>query len=128
MAHFAEIDENNIVTRVIVVADEHEADGENWCNSFLGGNWKQTSYNTKGGKHYAPSSDEEDDGTPFRKNYAGVGFTYDATRDAFIAPQPYPSWTLNEDTCRHDCPVPYPDGDDERYVWDESIINWRLVE
>ena len=121
MAHFAELDENNIVLRVDVIADEHEADGENWCNNFSGGTWKQTSYNTSGGVHLLG-------GTPFRKNYAGIGFTYDATRDAFIAPQPYPSWTLNEDTCQYECPVAYPDSEVENYVWNEEIVNWELVE
>ena len=116
MAHFAEIDGSNIVTRVIVVADENEADGENWCNGFLGGTWKQTTYNTWGGVHSL-------EGTPFRKNYAGIGSTYDATRDAFIAPQPFPSWTLNEDTRQYEPPVAYPD-DGELYTWDEDTTNW----
>jgi len=115
MAHFAKID-NNIVTKVIVVADEHEADGENWCNELLGGTWKQTSYNTRGGVHIL-------DGIPLRKNYAGKDFTYDAIRDAFIAPKPYPSWTLNEDTCNWDAPVTYPD-DGKKYDWDEGTTNW----
>ena len=122
MAHFAEINDNNIVTNVIVVADEHEADGENWCNELLGGTWKQTSYNTQHGKHYAPNSDTED-GTQFRKNYAGTGYTYDITRDAFIPPQPFPSWTLNEDTCQWQSPVAYPD-DGKIYEWDEDTTNW----
>ena len=82
MAHFAEIDENNIVLRVIVVADEHEADGENWCNGFLGGTWKQTSFNTVGNVHALG-------GTPFRKNYAATGMTYDASRNAFLNSQPF---------------------------------------
>jgi len=120
MAHFAEIDGSNIVTRVIVVADENEADGENWCNGFLGGTWKQTSYNTWGGVHTLG-------GTPFRKNYAGTGDTYDATRDAFIKPQNYPSWILNEDTCHWESPVDYPD-DGERYKWDEDTTNWVELE
>ena len=120
MAHFAELDESNIVTRVIVVADEHEADGENWCNSFLGGTWKQTSYNTRGGVHSL-------EGTPFRKNHASSGYTYDATRDAFISPQPYPSWTLDEDTCQYEAPVAYPD-DGKMYQWDEDTTNWIEVE
>tara|TARA_Y100000034_G_C6708703_1_gene312940 strand:- start:34 stop:420 length:387 start_codon:yes stop_codon:yes gene_type:complete len=122
MAHFAELDENNIVLRVIVVADEHEADGENWCNGFLGGTWKQTSYNTRGGKHY-DQENNEDGGTPFRKNYASSGDTYDATRDAFIRPQPFPSWTLDEDTCQWSAPVDYPD-DGKHYAWDEATTNW----
>ena len=112
MAHFAEIDENNIVLRVIVVADEHEADGENWCNGFLGGTWKQTSFNTVGNVHTL-------DGTPFRKNYAGIDYTYDTTRDAFIPPKPYPSWALNETTCLWESPIDYP-SDNKIYRWDED--------
>ena len=112
MAHFAEIDENNIVTRVIVVADEHEADGENWCNGFLGGTWKKTSYNTRGNIHALG-------GTPFRKNYAGVGDTYDSSRDAFIELKEFESWTLNETTCLWEPPIPTPD-DDRLYKWDET--------
>jgi len=106
MAHFAELDESNIVLRVVVVNDDYEADGENWCNNFFGGTWKQTSYNAT-----------------IRKNYAGIGFIYDETRDAFIPPQPYNSWILNETTCRYEAPVAYPD-DGKRYEWDEDIINW----
>ena len=83
MAHFAELDQTNIVLRVIVVPNEHEADGENWCNNLLGGSWKQTSYNAT-----------------IRKNYAGIGYTYDSARDAFIPPQPHPSWTLDTETCQ----------------------------
>ena len=113
MAHFAEIDENNIVLRVIVVADEHEADGENWCNGFSGGTWKQTSFNTVGNVHTL-------DGTPFRKNYAGIGYTYDTTRDAFIPPKPYPSWALNETTCLWESPIDYP-SDNKIYRWDEDV-------
>jgi hypothetical protein len=119
MAHFAEIDESNIVTRVIVVADENEADGENWCNGFLGGTWKQTSYNTLGGIHLLG-------GTPFRKNYAGVGDTYDASRDAFIAPKPYPSWVLIEDTCQWQPPTAMPD-DGKMYAWNEANTQWDEV-
>ena len=112
MAHFAEIDENNIVTRVIVVADEHEADGENWCHNFLGGTWKKTSYNTRGNVHALG-------GTPFRKNYAGTGDTYDASRDAFIEEKEFASWTLNETTCLWEPPVTYPD-DGKDYDWNET--------
>ena len=119
MAHFAEINDSNIVTRVIVVADENEADGENWCNTLLGGTWKQTSYNTRGGVHLL-------DGTPFRKNCAGIGCTYDAVRDAFIAPQPYPSWTLNESTCQWETSVVKP-VDDNVYRWDEDTLQWIQV-
>jgi hypothetical protein len=120
MAHFAELDENNIVLRVIVVADEHEADGENWCNSFAGGTWKQTSYNTRGGVHIL-------EGTPLRKNYAGTGFTYDLTRDAFILPKPFASWILNETTCLWEAPVARPADDGKRYEWNEDITNWEEV-
>jgi len=94
MAHFAELDENNIVLRVIVVDDAHESDGENWCNSLLGGTWKQTSYNTNRGIHLLKG------GTPFRKNYAGIGAVYDSDRDAFMAQAPTEDgWVLNETTC-----------------------------
>ena len=112
MAHFAEIDENNIVLRVIVVADEHEADGENWCNGFLGGTWKQTSFNTVGNVHALG-------GTPFRKNYAGTGMTYDASRNAFLNSQPFASWALNETTCLWESPIDYPSGN-KIYRWDED--------
>ena len=85
-----------------------------------GGLCKRTSYNTIGGVH-------QNGGTPFRKNYAGVGYTYDPVRDAFYAPQPFESWTLNEDTCLWQAPVVYPD-DGNSYIWNEEIINWELVE
>ena len=119
MAHFAEINENNKVLRVIVVNDEYEADGENWCNQLLGGTWKQTSYNTSGGVHLL-------DGTPFRKNYAGSGFTYDVTRDAFIPPHEFASWTLNESTCHWEPPVAKPT-DGNIWEWDEDTLQWIRV-
>jgi hypothetical protein len=109
MAHFAQIDENNIVVRVIVVSNEHAADGENWCNQFLGGQWKQTSYSGN-----------------LRKNFAGIGYTYDAARDAFVPPKPFSSWVLNETTCRWDAPLPYP-SDGELYSWDEVSGSWVQV-
>ena len=112
MAHFAKIDLNNIVTEVIVASQET-------INSGLVGNptdWIQTSYNTSGGIHRLG-------GTPLRKNFAGVGYSYDADRDAFIPPQPYPSWTLNEETCLWDSPVPFPT-DGKAYSWEESVLNW----
>ena len=108
MAHFAEIGFDNTVIRVLVIPDEFESNGENWCRSLLGGNWKQTSYN----------------GT-IRKNYAGIGFKYDVNLDAFIAPKPYPSWFLNEETCRWEAPVPYPN-DNQLYSWDETTKSWLL--
>ena len=107
MAHYAKVTDG-IVTKVIVA----EAD---FFNNFVDdspGTWIQTSYNTHGGVHALG-------GTPLRKNFAGVGFTYDANKDAFISPQPYASWTLNDDTCLWDCPLPYPT-DGKRYIWNEA--------
>jgi hypothetical protein len=133
MAHFAEIvlDNNNnlSVSRVLTVdnkdildADNNEIEtkGSELLQTLLGGEWKRTSYNTHSGVHSL-------DGTPFRKNYAGVGYTYDPVRDAFIPPQPYPSWTLNEDTCQWAAPTPHPE-DDKKYSWDEATTSWKEVE
>jgi hypothetical protein len=121
MAHFAEIDENNIVKRVIV-AEQDFIDSGTVGNSS---NWIQTSYNTKGGIHYAPNSNEPDDGVALRKNYAGIGYIYDSDKDAFYASQPYPSWLLNEDSCQWESPVPYPD-DGSDYNWNEENQSWDL--
>jgi len=118
MAHFAQLDENNIVVQVIVGVDEPH-DGEAIYFQTTGKVWKKTSYNTVGGVHSLG-------GTPFRKNYAGIGFIYDAQRDAFIASQPYPSWVLNEQTCQWDSPVQYP-SDDKKYGWDEQTISWKEI-
>ena len=123
MAHFAEVDENNIVKRVIVAEQDFINSGAVGESS----NWIQTSYNTRGGIHYAPDSNEPDGGIALRKNYAGIGFTYDSDRDAFYTSQPYPSWTLNEDTCQWESPVPYPD-DGEIYTWNEENQDWDLIE
>ena len=112
MAHFALV-KNNIVEQVIV------ADTKEWCESVLGGEWIQTSYNTQGGVHL-------NGGTPLRKNYAGLGYIYDRERDAFIPPQPYPSWNLNEDTCLWEAPTPLPDGEDI-YKWDEETLSWVKI-
>jgi hypothetical protein len=108
MAHFAKI-ENGIVTQVIVAEQDFIDTGA------VGDGWLQTSYNTYGGQH--------PEGRPLRKNYAGIGYTYDSQRDAFIPPQPYPSWTLAEDTCQWIPPVAVPT-DGNRYTWDESTISW----
>ena len=118
MAHFAELDENNIVTRVIVVHNnelkdvktESEVKGVGFCASLLGGtNWVQTSYNNN-----------------MRKQFAGVGYTYDDVNDVFVAPQPYPSWTLDEN---HDWQPPSPKPDDENiYTWNEETQSWDIVE
>jgi hypothetical protein len=119
MAHFAELDDNDMVLRVIVVADEHEADGENWCHKLLGGRWKQTSYNTHKGRHTRRKSQ-------MRKNYAGIGYKYDGSRDAFIPPKPYDSWVLNENTCVYESPISYPD-DGREYKWNDAVKKWELV-
>ena len=112
MSHFAQIDENNIVTQVIVIEQDV-------VDSGLFGDpnsWIQTSYNTHGGVH-------TQGGTPLRKNYAGIGYTYDNTKDAFIPPKPYNSWVLNETTCLWEAPIPMPD-DDKMYSWDEETTSW----
>lgn len=118
MAHFAQLDDQNIVLQVIVVHNneclddmgmESELKGIEFCNSLIPGNWIQTSYNAR-----------------IRKNYAGIGFTYDQQRDAFIAPKPFLSWTLNEETCQWEAPVPYPN-DEKPYVWDEESQQWIEV-
>ena len=117
--HFAEINSDNIVQRVLVIDQETVNTGA-WGASS---NWIQTSYNTRGGVHYAPDSNTPDGGVALRKNYAGVGYTYDATRDAFIPPQPFASWTLDDDTCQWKAPTPKPD-DGKNYDWDEETTSW----
>lgn len=119
MAHFAQINENNIVVQVTPGPD-------NWLESSdkLPGTWIQTSYNTKGGVHYGKDG-QPDGGVALRKNYAGVGYTYDSDRDAFIPPKSYASWVLNEDSCNWEPPVPLPEDDDEKdYQWNESSQSW----
>lgn len=112
MAHFAQIDENNIVTQVIVAEQDFIDSGAIGDPS----KWIQTSYNTHANKH--------PNGTPFRKNFAGIGYTYDVVRDAFIPPKSYSSWVLNENTCLWESPVPYPI-DDKMYTWDEETLEWK---
>ena len=109
MAHFAEIDENGVVVRVLVVPDSQEARGQEFLadDLGLGGTWVQTSYNAR-----------------IRKNYAGIGMIYDNTRDAFIADQPYASWILNEETCQWEAPIAYPT-DGLMYSWDEKTTDWK---
>lgn len=120
MAHFAQLDKDNTVTQVIVVHNnelldedhqESEAQGIAFCQSLFGSDtvWRQTSYNGS-----------------IRKNYAGVGYIYDANLDAFIPPKPYPSWTLNQDICQWQPPVPYP-ADGKQYIWNESTISWTSL-
>jgi hypothetical protein len=108
MANFAELDEDNIVTRVLVTNNAFPNEGYDWLVDNLGGTWIQTSYNAT-----------------IRYNFAGVGFSYDSELDAFIAPQPYPSWELDE-TCQWQAPTPYPQ-DDKMYTWDEETLTWKEV-
>jgi hypothetical protein len=115
MSHYAEIDSNNVVVRIIVAEQD-------FIDSGAVGNpssWVQTSYNTKGGIHLLG-------GTPLRKNFAGIGYTYDPAIDAFVPPKPYESWLLNEETCLWEAPVQRPD-DDKFYNWDESSLSWVEV-
>lgn len=109
MAHWAEIDENNIVIRVTVGDNSHEDEGYSWLIENLGGNWVKTSYNAT-----------------IRKNFAGVGYFYDESLDAFIPPRPFQSWTLNTETCTWEAPTPRPD--DYRYIWDEDELKWIIQE
>ena len=115
MSHFAQIDENNIVTQVIVIEQDVVDTG------LFGdpNSWIQTSYNTHGGTHLLG-------GTPLRKNYAGIGYTYDSTKDAFIPPKPFDSWTLNETSCLWEAPTPMPT-DGKIYTWDEATTSWVEV-
>ena len=108
MAHFAEINEDNIVLRVVVVSNDLEETGEQWCSDNLTGTWKQTSYNNN-----------------IRKQFAGIGYTYDADKDIFIQPQPFPSWLLNEDS-DWIAPVDYP-SDGKTHIWDEDLLTWIEV-
>jgi hypothetical protein len=115
MAHFAKVLNGNVLQ--VIVAEKE------FFDTFVDsspGEWIQTSYNTHGGVH-------KNGYTPLRKNYAGIGYTYDAQRDAFIPPQPFPSWTLNETTCLWDAPVAYPT-DGEWYQWDEATTSWVVID
>jgi hypothetical protein len=128
MAHFAKLDENNVVIFVTVGSDNDNGK-EDELFQRTGDVYKQTSYNTRGGVYYTPNTNEPDpdQSKAYRKNYAGLGYTYDATRDAFIPPQPYPSWVLDESSCLWEAPVPYPT-DGNRYYWDEADQSWTAVE
>ena len=115
MSHFAQIDDNNIVTQVIVAEQD-------FIDSGVVGDpskWIQTSYNTHAGQH-------KNGGTPLRKNYAGIGYTYDASRDAFVPPKPYNSWILDEQTCLWDPPTPMP-ADGKLYEWNEASLSWNEI-
>lgn len=110
MAHFAELDENNIVTRVLVTDNNAPNEGYDWLVENLGGTWVKTSYNGN-----------------IRENYAGIGFTYDPELDAFISPKPFESWVLVEESARWEAPIAYPD-DELFYRWDETVLDWVEVE
>ena len=124
MSHFAKLDANNIVTFVTVGRQEDDGK-EQELNDRTGDVYRQTSYNTRGGIHYNAETGEvsEDQSKAFRKNYAGVGYTFDEVRDAFIPPKPFESWVLDENTCLWEAPVTYP-ADGDVYEWDESSIEW----
>jgi hypothetical protein len=117
MAHYAFLDSNNIVTEVIVGKDESNFDWERHYSDIRGQLCLRTSYNTVAGQHIHG-------GTPFRKNFAGIGYLYDPVRDAFYSPQPFPSWTLDEDTCTWSPPTPMP-LDGNLYIWNESTLSWE---
>ena len=124
MAHFAKVSGGTVI-QVIVAEPE-------FFNTFVDtspGEWIQTSYNTRGGVHYNPNTNtpSEDQTKALRKNYAGIGYTYDRERDAFIPPKPFNSWNLNETSCLWEPPTPYPD-DGERYIWNEETTSWTQVE
>jgi hypothetical protein len=125
MAHFAEIDSNNIVTRVLVVDDLHQADGANYLANELGlgGTWIQTSYNTRGGVHYG-TDNKPDGGNQIGFNYAGIGYLWDGV--GFCSPQPYPSWRLNKECYFWEAPTPMPT-DGKLYNWDETTLAWVEV-
>ena len=120
MAHWAELDGGNVVLRVLVGSNSDPDEGYQWLIDNLGGTWVKTSYNTREGVH-------SEGGTPLRKNYAGIGYSYDAGRDAFIPPKPYASWNLNESSCLWEAPVAYPT-DGKMYSWDEASTSWVEVE
>lgn len=129
MAHYAFL-KNNIVTEVIVGIDETELiedlNPETWYQNYKNKICKRTSYNTYGGIYHINGIPSENQSKAFRKNYAGIGYYYDETRDAFIPPKPYPSWILNVDTCLWESPIPYPNNDNN-YVWNEEIGNWEQI-
>jgi hypothetical protein len=128
MPHFAKIDNLQTVVFVTVGRPEDEGQELELC-ARTGDTYRQTSYNTRGGVHYDPNTGlpSENQSKAFRKNYAGVGYTYNSVRDAFIPPKPYPSWILNEQTCLWEPPVAMPD-DGNRYQWDEATTSWVLAE
>ena len=121
MSHYAKVVEEKVTE--VIVAEEDFFD--NFIDSSPG-EWIQTSYNTRGGVHHNPETNKPDDGTPLRKNFAAIGFTYDSKLDAFYAPKPFSSWTLNETTCQWESPVAYPN-DGKIYEWDEDNKEWKEI-
>lgn len=132
MAHWARLNKQNIVVEVLV-GDNNDPNGDEgyqWLLDNLGGTWVKTSYNSVAGKWRNPQTNQITDNPGFRKNYAGVGYTYDEQRDAFIPPKPYDSWILNEDTCRWDPPVPRPAFNSETqaaHIWNEETLSWQEI-
>jgi hypothetical protein len=126
MSHWAEINDDGVVVNVAIGNDSEPNEGESFFQDVVGGNWAKTSINTRGGVHYDPETGEpsEDQSKALRFNYAGIGFTYDAERDAFIPPKNFNSWILNENTCLWEAPIPYPE-DGGVYIWDEESTSWQ---
>jgi hypothetical protein len=130
MSHFALIDENGIVKNITVGNNSEPDEGYQWLIDNIGGTWIKTSYNTRGGVHYNPETGEpsEDQSKALRKNYAIIGGIYDYTREAFIEPKPYPSWTLNEETCLWESPIDKPENTEYNIiVWNEETLSWKIV-
>jgi hypothetical protein len=122
MAHFALVEDGIVMN--VMVAEQEVIDSGSFGDPS---NWVQTSYNTKGGIHYDPETNTPDGGTPLRKNYAIIGGLYDKERDAFYEVQPYPSWILDEETCKWQAPIPYPDAPNSKiYFWDEANLEWYV--
>jgi len=128
MAHYAQLDSENVVVQVFVGRDDVVEGIEDWETYYApeGYTVKQTSYNTRGGVHYTDGVPSEDQTKALRFNYAGIGFTYDEERDAFVPPKPFESWVLNEETCLWEAPLPYPD-DAGSYSWNEDLFAWELI-
>ena len=128
MAHYAQLDSENVVVNVFVGRDDLVEGIDDWETYYApeGSMVKQTSYNTRGGVHYTDGEPSEDQSKALRFNYAGIGFTYDPERDAFVPPKPFESWVLNESTCLWEAPLPYPD-DGGSYSWNEDLLAWELI-
>ena len=130
MAHYAQLDSDNVVVQVFVGRDDVVEGIDDWETYYAPAGYtvKQTSYNTRSGVHYNPETGlpSEDQTKALRFNYAGIGFTYDADRDAFIPPKPFESWVLNEESCLWEAPLPYPE-DGEAYTWNEETGAWEEI-